>query len=133
MIRAIADTHALIWYLFEDKRLSRSARQFMDDTAKSGEQIGYSAISVVEIVYLIEKGKINSETLARLLQATSDDETELVEVPVTGQIAHAMRSVSREAIPDMPDRIIGATALNLNIPVISRDGKIKTSKLKTIW
>lgn len=133
MIRAIADTHTLIWYLFEDKRLSGSAKQFMDETAKSGEQIGFSAISVVEIVYLIEKGKINSETLTRLLKATSDDETALVEIPVTGQIAHTMRSIARASIPDMPDRIIGATALNLDIPVISRDGKIKASKLKTIW
>ena len=133
MIRAIADTHTLIWYLFEDKRLSGSAKQFIDETAKSGEQIGFSAISVVEIVYLIEKGKINSETLTRLLKATSSDETELVEVPVTSQIAHTMRSITRASIPDMPDRIIGATALNLNVPVISRDGKIKASKLKTIW
>jgi len=31
MIRAIADTHALIWYLFEDKRFSRPAKQFMDN------------------------------------------------------------------------------------------------------
>ena len=45
MIRAIADTHALIWYLFDDKRLSRTAKQFMDNAAKNGEQIGYSAIT----------------------------------------------------------------------------------------
>jgi hypothetical protein len=29
----------------------------MDNAAKSGEQIGFSAISVIEIVYLVEKEK----------------------------------------------------------------------------
>jgi PIN domain nuclease of toxin-antitoxin system len=34
MIHAVADTHAIIWYLFDDERLSRSAKHFMDETAK---------------------------------------------------------------------------------------------------
>jgi len=133
MIRAIADTHALIWYLFDDKRLSRTAKQFMDNAAKNGEQIGYSAISVIEIVYLVEKDKIKPQTLERLLDATGAGDAALVEIPVTGQLANKMRSVSRVSIPDMPDRIIAATGLSLNIPIISRDGKIKASKIKTIW
>jgi PIN domain nuclease of toxin-antitoxin system len=133
MIRAIADTHALIWYLFDDKRLSRTAKQFMDNAAKNGEQIGYSAISVIEIVYLVEKNKIKPQTLERLLDATGAGDAALVEIPVTGQLANKMRSVSRVSIPDMPDRIIAATGLSLNIPIISRDGKIKASKIKTIW
>jgi PIN domain nuclease of toxin-antitoxin system len=33
----------------------------------------------------------------------------------------------------MPDRIIAATALSLGVPVISRDGKIRTSAVETIW
>ena len=133
MILAVADTHALIWYLFEDERLSRPAKQFINNATKAGEQIGFSAISIVEIVYLIEKAKINPDTLTRLLEATSAADSALVEIPVTGQIANKMRSVSRESIPDMPDRIIAATGLSLNIPIISGDGKIKVSKIKTIW
>jgi len=133
MIRAVADTHTLIWYLFEDKRLSRRAKQFIDIASEKGDQIGFSAISVIEIVYLIEKAKINPDTLTRLLEATAAEDAALVEIPVTGQIADRMRSVPRESIPDMPDRIVAATALNLHIPVISRDGRIKVSKLETIW
>ncbi|OIO90426.1 MAG: PIN domain protein [Chloroflexi bacterium CG_4_10_14_0_8_um_filter_57_5] len=133
MIRAVADTHTLIWYLFEDKRLSRRAKQFIDIASEKGDQIGFSAISVIEIVYLIEKAKINPDTLTRLLEATAAEDAALVEIPVTGQIADRMRSAPRESIPDMPDRIVAATALNLHIPVISRDGRIKVSKLETIW
>lgn len=45
MIRAVADTHTLIWYLFGDSRLSTSAREFIDTTASEGHQVGVSAIS----------------------------------------------------------------------------------------
>jgi PIN domain nuclease of toxin-antitoxin system len=129
MIRAVADTHAIIWYLFEDGRLSRVAKEFMDDAAKNGEQIGISAISLTEIVYLVEKAKINPETLERLLQSIETGNAALVEIPVTGKVASRMS----DAIPDMPDRIIAATALELSVPIISRDGKIKASGLNTIW
>ena len=44
-----------------------------------------------------------------------------------------MGNIPREDIPDMPDRIIAATALHLGVPLISRDSKIKLSKVKTIW
>jgi PIN domain nuclease of toxin-antitoxin system len=33
----------------------------------------------------------------------------------------------------MPDRIVAATALRFGVPIISRDGKIRASKLATIW
>jgi PIN domain nuclease of toxin-antitoxin system len=133
MICAVADTHALIWYLFDDERLSRTARKFMDDAAKNGEQIGISSISLIEIVYLVEKDKINHKTFERLLQSLNSDDAVLVELPVTGKIAGRMREVARETVPDMPDRIIAATALELALPIISRDRKIKVSKLETIW
>ncbi len=38
MICAVADTHALIWYLYDDKRLSAKARRFFDETAERGDQ-----------------------------------------------------------------------------------------------
>lgn len=119
--------------LFEDERLSVVAKEFMDDAAKNGEQIGISAISLTEIVYLVEKAKINPETFERLIESIEADDAALVEIPVTGKIVKRIREVSRDAVPDMPDRIIAATALELSVPIISRDGKIKASGLRTIW
>lgn len=133
MICAVADTHALIWYLFDDNRLSRLARDFMDNAAKNGDQIGISSISLIEIVYLVEKEKIEPETFERLLQSINSEDAALMEIPVTGSIAGRMREVARKTVPDMPDRIIAATALELAVPIISRDGKIKLSELATVW
>jgi predicted nucleic acid-binding protein len=36
----------------------------------------------------------------------------------------AMRQVPRAQVPDLPDRIVAATAAYLRVPVISRDGRI---------
>ena len=132
MISGVADTHALIWYLYDDKRLSAKARRFFDETAEKGGQIGFSAISLIEIVYLIERDRINPDTLELLLDVLGDGSV-LVELPVDNTIASALKDVSWDSVPDMPDRIIAATALRLDVPVISRDRKIQASKLKTIW
>ena len=44
-----------------------------------------------------------------------------------------MRQVARAEVPDMPDRMIAATALYLDVPVISRDSRILAASLKTVW
>jgi predicted nucleic acid-binding protein len=33
----------------------------------------------------------------------------------------------------MPDRIIAATALHLDFPLVTHDQRIQTSGIKTIW
>jgi predicted nucleic acid-binding protein len=44
-----------------------------------------------------------------------------------------MRQVSRVEVPDMPDRMVAATAVYFDVPVISRDRRIRAASLKTIW
>jgi PIN domain nuclease of toxin-antitoxin system len=45
----------------------------------------------------------------------------------------AMREVPRAQAPDMRDRIVAATAAYLRVPVICRDGLIKSSNVRTVW
>jgi predicted nucleic acid-binding protein len=44
-----------------------------------------------------------------------------------------MMEVPREAVPDLPDRVIAATALLHGVPILSRDRRIQASGLQTIW
>jgi PIN domain nuclease of toxin-antitoxin system len=44
-----------------------------------------------------------------------------------------MRQVARTDVPYMPDRIVAARAVYFNVPVVSRDGKIRASTLHTTW
>jgi PIN domain nuclease of toxin-antitoxin system len=133
MILAIADTHAVIWYLFSDPRLGMEAAVFIDDAVSNGEHIGVSAISLAEMVYLIEKGRIESRALSELHAAIADPRAVLRHVPFDEKIAMRMTEIPRRDIPDLPDRIVAATALEYDVPVLSRDGRIRSSTIQTIW
>jgi len=61
----LADTHASVWYLFAAPELSAAAKNFMDKVAASGGFIYISTISVIEIIYLTEEGKLLPQTLPR--------------------------------------------------------------------
>src|SRR5690349_6072040 len=95
--------------LFNDPRLSPAARAAIDSTIAAGDQVGVSAITVVELVYLVEKGKLVPAALDRTLAQLRDPASDLVAVPITDALADALRLVPRADVPDMPDRIIAAT------------------------
>ncbi|MEG4959474.1 MULTISPECIES: PIN domain-containing protein [unclassified Microcoleus] len=67
------------------------------------------------------------------MREVESDDALLVEIPFDRNIALTLRQVDRSQIPDLPDRIIAATALYLNVLVISRDRRIQLSSIDTIW
>jgi len=133
MIVAIADTHAAIWYLFSDSRLGSAASSFIDNAIAQGDHIGVSAISVAEMVYLIEKKRIPANALNDLHIAIANPEAVLQHVPVDENVAVKMAEIPRQDLPDLPDRVIAATALFYGVPVLSRDRRVRSSTIKTIW
>ncbi len=133
MIVAVADTHAAIWYLSQDSRLSSTAKLIIDTAMQNGAEIAVSSITFIEMVYLIEKGRIPPQRFSQLATELNFPDSLFVEYPVNLNIARALSRVDVGQIPDMPDRIVAATALHLNVPVISRDGKIRLSTIQTIW
>src|SRR4051812_10459630 len=99
----------------------------MEQAAVMGQNILVSAISLAEIVYLVEKGRLEASAYDELKRALADPGYVIEEAPL---IVEAMRRIPRDAVPDIPDRIIAATAVSLGIPVISRDGQIRASYLQ---
>lgn len=89
--------------------------------------------TLAEMVYLVEKQKIPETALQDLLAAIANPEHVLQEVPVHSEIVRKMSSVARVDVPDLPDRILAATALFYAVPLISRDRCIQASEVKTIW
>jgi PIN domain nuclease of toxin-antitoxin system len=133
VIAGVADTHAALWYLLKNPSLSATARRFMDDAAAAGQDIVVSPISLAEIVYLVEKNRLPASAYEDLKNALADPEYVIEEAPFNGEIVEAMLKVSRAGVPDMPDRIVAATGMYFGAPVISRDGRIRSSSVKTIW
>ena len=133
MIRAVADTHAVIWCLFQDSRLSLKARSYIEQVTLAGDQIAFSSITLAEIVYLTERNRIPVETFVQLLEIVDTGRSVWIEVPFGREVAFAMQQVDRAQVPELPDRIIAATAFHLGVPVITRDHKIQASNISTIW
>ncbi len=133
MIAGVADTHASLWYVFGDSRLSHTAKLAFDKAAESRQKILVSVISLAEIVYLSEKGRLNASAYFELQHALHNANHVLQQAPLTSEIVDAMRQVARVDIPDMPDRIVAATAVYFGVPVISRDGRIRASNVHSVW
>ena len=128
-MNVVADTHAVIWYLMEPTLLSKAAYQSLSQA----RFIYVSAISVVEIRYLIEKGTVTEVAFQNIIDFLDDPNVTLTLVPLDLDIALALSQISRKVVPDMPDRIITATALQLGLPLVTRDTKIQAASIQTIW
>jgi PIN domain nuclease of toxin-antitoxin system len=84
-------------------------------------------------VYLVEKNRLPASAYHDLKNALADPDYVIEEAPFTVEIVDAMRLVPRSDIPDMPDRIVAATGVYFGVPVISRDGRIRSSNVHTVW
>ena len=133
MKAVVSDTHSAIWYISDSPKLSISAVKAMDDAADAGEPIYVSAITLVEITYLIEKGRLPERDLTDLLKELKNPASNFELVPIDLAVTQMLRLIPRSDVPDMPDRIITATAQHLNLPLVTRDNKIRAANVTTIW
>jgi PIN domain nuclease of toxin-antitoxin system len=131
-VQVFADTHALLWYLFDEDRLTSEARAALDGSIAAGFPILISAISIIEIIYLEEKHKIRAGAAERVRRTCEVETPSIKVVAIDAGVAYGIRQVARADVPDMPDRIIATTAASLAVPLVTRDGKISASSVQTI-
>ena len=104
----LLDTQALIWLLFDDRRLGVRARGAIDDAWKAGEA-AVSAISFWEMSMLHEKRRLDLLVDVGALRTNLLAEG-LLEVPMNGAVG--IRAAGLSDLPrDPADRIVVATAL----------------------
>ncbi len=133
MTAVVADTHAAVWYLLVSLRLSQRALEAFDGAARSGDAIFVASISLVEVTYLVEKQRLPEVALERLSNALRSTTIGLEVAPLDQGIADTLRRIPRDIVPDMPDRIVAATALHLNLPLVTLDRQIQAAGINTIW
>jgi PIN domain nuclease of toxin-antitoxin system len=130
----VIDTHVIAWYILQPGRISNTASIRLEQTVNDGELIYLSAISIVEICFLIERGRLPAIVLERLTEAINQPDSSVVLVPLNQAISLTIPQIDRATVPEMPDRIIAATALHLNLPLITRDHRIQAlQNVQTIW
>jgi predicted nucleic acid-binding protein len=84
------------------------------------------------VVYLEEKHKIRAGAAERIRQACETEGASLEIVTVDACVAYGIHGIARADVPDMPDRVIAATAVALGVPLVTRDEKILAAGVRTI-
>jgi len=131
----VLDTHALLWWVNDDGRLSKPARKAIEqECRREGGQILISAITAWEIALLVAKDRL-------ALTMNVDDWLRTVAriegvrfVPVDNEVAVQSVQLPGEFHPDPADRMITALARHYSIPVVTGDTKIRNYRhVKTLW
>ncbi|MBN2357489.1 type II toxin-antitoxin system VapC family toxin [candidate division KSB1 bacterium] len=126
----VLDTCALLWWTLDPDRLSGEAQKACEQIYDKGAYI--SSISIWEIGIKIEKKSLNigediQSYMRRLLLLGS-----LEIVPVDETIW--LKNLALEWEHNDPvDRTIVATAMSLDVPIITKDDSIRNFYQKIIW
>ena len=115
----ILDTHIWYWWInLEHHKLS----QAMLTTIEQADEVGISAVSCLEITWLVKKGSLVLPCALTEWLDYATDQSDLISLPVTREIA-ALSGQLPEHHKDPLDRIIIATAILNSASLISVDGK----------
>ena len=129
----VADSHAIAWYVQGSTRLSEPARAALVEGEAAGNLV-VSVATLVDLWYVTQStAGVNADQLQTLRERLISSEKVTLE-PVTLDVADAAMGFARAVLPDPWDRLIVATALALQAPLVSRDRAIARSGLvSTIW
>ena len=118
----LLDTHVWIWTVDADERRVGHAtrRQLVRATADAGLRI--SPVSLFEVTALHVNGRIH---FSRPLERWLHDALEHVRLAeLTAEIAVDAGHIPRTALPDPMDRLLVATARQLECPLVTGDDAI---------
>lgn len=126
----LLDTHAWLWWVSKDAKLSRAAEKQI----RAAKRIGVCAISCLEVATAAAKGRIQLDRapLAWLQQALALDRVELL--PISPAIAVQATQLGREFHGDPADRLIVATAILEAATLVTKDDRIRNyPAVTTVW
>jgi PIN domain nuclease of toxin-antitoxin system len=131
-VKYLLDTHIMIWWLTDDRKLSKGHAKLLERSEQSGTAVGLSAMSLWEIAKLVERGRIE-------LTQSVDDSLEQLEtsafvsiLPLTGRVALESTRLGARFHADPIDQIIVATARCQGLTLLTVDERIIESGVVAI-
>lgn len=129
---AVIDTHVLLW-MFDGSlpTRSQSAASAVAHALTAGA-LHISIGSFLDLRYLVDSGHRPEEVFDNAESVVA--QYEIAVVPCDLSVLDAMSEVPKDAVADPFDRIIAATAISLNLPLVTADRAIqKTLGERAIW
>ena len=125
MADALIDTHVLLWMLDGSlpRRSEIAARKLADAITAHG--VFVSIGSFLDLRYLVDSGRFPADMLRRAEEVVRREAFSVISLDLA--VHHAMSEVAREQVPDPFDRIIAATALLADLPLLTADGRIRAA------
>lgn len=129
----VLDTHVWVWWLSDPKRLSRKVAGLVERKA-SDKALYVSSISVWEVCLLSLRGRLKLSLDVRDWIVRAESLPYFQFVPPDNSILVRSAFLPEPFHADPADRIIVATALTLEAPIVTKDRKIHDyPAAKSIW
>lgn len=123
--RFLADTHVVIRWLTEPKKLSQGQTRILEESVKRREAVAVSAISLLEIAALQGSRRLRGNA-GRILDVLSADPLFQI-LPLTFEVALEVVALG-VALHDPADRTIVASARVHRLRLLTSDQRIIDSK-----
>lgn len=123
----LLDTHVLVHYASDDRRLGQRARAAIE-RALARDELFVSALSFWEVAMLVAKGRLSLDTTVSAFRAAALA-TGIQEEPVDGSIAIAAGELP-EHHGDPVDRMLVATAIVRGLALLTADATLLDWKLR---
>ena len=128
-MRLILDTHAFLWWITDDPRLSPRARQVMGN---AHNELFLSVASAWEIAIKTRLGRLSLEERADRFVPDQLSRNGISSLPI--EMSHALYTTRLPDIHRDPfDRLIIAQSVLERLPVVTKDSVIARYKVETIW
>lgn len=129
----LLDTHTWLWWLGASQKLSRAARESIEQDLGIAK-ICVSSISAWELAILVKKGRLALSMPVEDWVARSEALPFLHFVPVDNHIAIRSQHLNGRLPNDPADRIIVATAISLGATLVSKDEKLRAYPgVDSVW
>jgi PIN domain nuclease of toxin-antitoxin system len=128
-VRFLLDTHAVLWWLFDDPQLSTTAREIMADPEN---EILVSSASAWEISTKHRLGRLPAADLLVRDIAGWISRAGFTELPI--RIPHAQRAGSwAQKHKDPFDRMLVAQSVLEDVPLVSCDDALRIFGVRLVW
>jgi PIN domain nuclease of toxin-antitoxin system len=129
-VRLLLDTHAFLWWVFGDSKLSRQARDALADDAANEAFV--SAASAWEITTKFRMGKLDDAAAVARDVAVAIAAEGFLELPIS--VVHAQGAGDLGGRHRDPfDRMLIAQALAEDLTLISNERAFDAYGIKRLW